>query len=56
MNPVLTFIVVNLYNLELLNLAKNIPVVLQSSTIKMWDKSVKGFMSNELRDKKTNRD
>ena len=25
--------------------AKNIPVVLPSSPIKIWDKSVKGFMS-----------
>ena len=41
------FIRVNLYNLELLNLATNIPVVLQSSTIKMWDKSFKGFMRTE---------
>ena len=39
------FIRVNLFSLELLSQAKNIPVVLQSFFIKMLGKSVKGFLS-----------
>ena len=36
-----------LFHLDLLNQAKNILVVLQSSSVKVWDKSVKRFLSSD---------
>ena len=42
-------------NLETQNQAKNIPVVLPSSPIKIWDKSAKGFPSYDRTNKQTPR-
>ena len=46
-------------NLEFLNHAKNIPVILRSSPIKIWGKLVKGFITYDRTykptDRKTNR-
>ena len=47
---------VNLLILQFLNIAKNIPVVLQSSPIKIWGKSVKGFLTYDETYKETNSD
>ena len=38
---------VNMLNLELFNQTENIPMVLRSSPIQIWGKSVKGFISCE---------
>ena len=38
-------------NLESQNQTKNIPVTFPSSTIKMWGKSVEGFLSYDLTNK-----
>ena len=45
----------NSINLELLNLAKNIPVVLPSSFIKIWSKLPKGFLSYYRTNKHTDK-
>ena len=42
-------------NLESQNQAKNIPVDLPSSPIKIWGKSVQGFLSYDRTKKQTNR-
>ena len=42
----------NSANLEFLNQAKNIPVVLQSSPNKIWGKSVKWFMVHDSTEEK----
>ena len=47
---------VDLLNLKLLNQAKNIPVVHPGSSINIWGKSVKGFMSYDQTYKQKNRD
>ena len=44
---------VNLFNKELLNHAKNLPVVLTSSSVKIWGKSLKGFQSYDQTYKQT---
>ena len=36
-----------LFHLDLLNQAKNILLVLQNSSVKVWDKSVKRFLSSD---------
>ena len=43
-------------NLEFKKKVKNIPVDLPSYPIKIWGKSVKGFLSYDLTNKQTNRD
>ena len=50
------FIRLNFFNLELLTQDKNIPVVLQSSTIKILGLSIKGFLSYDQTYKQTNKD
>ena len=49
------FIKVDPHNLESQNPAKNIPFGLPSSPIKMWGKSVQGFLSYDQTNKQTNR-
>jgi len=49
------FVYYNPLNLESQNQAKNIPLAFPSSTIKLWDKLGKGFLSYDRTNKQTNK-
>ena len=51
----LYFLKVNPFNLEFLIQDKNLPIVIPSSQIKIWGKSVKGFMSYDRTKKQTDK-